>query len=244
MYQYDFQIADLRLRVSSEVALKQLFELHPFQREYDPKITADLHYFIRLITDWKITGKSVIEDDHSAVYDTGDEIHRYFYWNIHSKDRYVLTCHQKNHRNRYTIWLQSDDTDRILPQFRLAAFLAPEQALLEYNCLILHASVIRWQENGILFTGTSGIGKSTQAALWEQLEGAEILNGDRAVIRCMGDEFTVYGSPYAGTSSIYSDSSAAVRCVVVLSQATENKLQKLRPPEAFLALYQECAVHS
>ena len=53
---------------------------------------------------------------------------------------------------------------------------------------------------GILFSGPSGIGKSTQAALWQRYAGAEIVNGDRALVR--PDTGTVSGVFYAGTSGI------------------------------------------
>ena len=46
------------------------------------------------------------------------------------------------------------------------------EALLHQNRgLLLHASFIRWQGSGILFSAPSGTGKSTQANLWVQHQG-------------------------------------------------------------------------
>lgn len=71
--------------------------------------------------------------------------------------------------------------------------------LADAGMLVLHSSyIVTRQEQGILFSGPSGIGKSTQAALWQRYAGAEIVNGDRALVR--PDTGTVSGVFYAGTS--------------------------------------------
>lgn len=245
MYHYDFMIAGLRLRVTSVLELKDHFEMQPFATPCASDETADLHYSIQYLdNDWTVCGEMVAKDDHSALYDAGNEMHRFYYWSIYSEERYVLVRYKKDDPFHYQILLQPADLKRILPQFRLAAFLCPEQALLVHSALFLHAAVITWQDQGILFTGPSGIGKSTQAALWHRLEGAQILNGDRGILRYQADALQVYGSPYAGTSGIYRAGSAQVRCIVVLSQAAENSLRKLTSREAFFALYPQCTIQS
>ena len=245
MYHYDFEIAGLRLRVASALQLRELFELQNYHRPYSPAVSADLHYSIQLLNDdWFVQGVQVAWDEHSALYETDTEMHRYYYWNIYSKERYVLVRSKKGDPNHYEILLQPAYLDRMLPQFRLAAFFCPEQALLAHQALFVHAAVINWNGHGILFTGPSGVGKSTQATLWERLESAQILNGDRGIIRLQDSCPLVYGSPYAGTSGIYRAGSAQVRCIVVLSQAAENSLRKLTSREAFFALYPQCTIQS
>ena len=90
--------------------------------------------------------------------------------------------------------------------------------------------------------GPSGTGKSTQADLWKEYTGAKILNGDRAMIRRMGDGYRVYGSPYAGSSGIYTNLSVPVRAIVTLEQGKENRLIPLSPVDAFRKLYRELTV--
>ena len=118
-----------------------------------------------------------------------------------------------------------------------------ETLLLQYFGLLLHASLIKFDGNAIAFAGPSGIGKSTQANLWQQHLGAQIINGDRAVLRKTADGWFAYGSPYAGTSGIYKNDSAPLSAIVFLSQAEENHLQTLNPTEAFRHLYPELSIH-
>lgn len=118
-----------------------------------------------------------------------------------------------------------------------------ETLLLKYEGLLLHASFIRWQNRGILFSAPSGTGKSTQADLWKKYENAETLNGDRAGIRYVDGEWTAFGLPLAGSSRIYRNESASVNAIVVLRQSPENHIRRLKPTEAFGCLYPEITVH-
>lgn len=55
--------------------------------------------------------------------------------------------------------------------------------LAERGMLVLHSSyVLRKEGDAILFSGASGIGKSTQAELWREFASARVINGDRALI--------------------------------------------------------------
>lgn len=237
MYTYDFQIAGLVIRIKSPFVLAEFFELSDFRVSYAPDKLPDALYYIEVLPqDWNIQGTKLTQDEHSALYECSGELHRYYYWNMFSRDRYVLLVSPTDQSAHHRIYLQEDSLDRILPQFHLAAFLSPERLLLENRAFFLHASVVDWQGRGILFTAPSGTGKSTQARLWAELEGAEILNGDRAIIRRKEDGYWVYGSPYAGTSGIYRHRSVPLGAIVVLSQAKENTLRRLTPATAFRQL--------
>lgn len=107
-----------------------------------------------------------------------------------------------------------------------------ENLLLKHGGMLLHASFIRTRGRGILFSAPCGVGKSTQAALWQTHTGAEILNGDRAGIRSLNGVWTAFGMPFAGTSGIYRNESAPLAAIVALSQGSENILRPLRPTEA------------
>ena len=118
-----------------------------------------------------------------------------------------------------------------------------ESVLMRQQALILHASFIKWDEKGILFSAPSGTGKSTQADLWQKYLGAEIINGDRAGIRKKDGVWRAYGLPYAGSSKIYRNESALLSAIVVLEQAEENSICPLGHTEAVVRLLPEFSLH-
>ena len=109
--------------------------------------------------------------------------------------------------------------------------------ILEEGGALLHASYIVSNGKAILFSGSSGAGKSTQAALWERYRGAEIVNGDRALI-CPGSGrgFWAHGVCYCGTSGICQNISAPLAALVLPVKAEKNRIEKMRGVEAFRAL--------
>ena len=119
-----------------------------------------------------------------------------------------------------------------------------ETLLLQHKGLLLHASLIRYQDKAIAFAGPSGVGKSTQADIWHTCLGAEILNGDRAALRSTPEGWIAYGSPYAGTSGIYKNENAPLSAILFLRQAGENRLWQLTPAEAFVWIYPELSIHN
>ena len=119
--------------------------------------------------------------------------------------------------------------------FDLAEFL------IAYDAVILHSAVILLDGSAIAFTAPSGTGKSTQADLWHQYRQAEILNGDRGLIRRQ-DGYRVYGSPYAGSSHIYVAKSAPLRAIVVLRQAPFNRVRRIKGKEAYLHLLSQTSL--
>lgn len=118
-----------------------------------------------------------------------------------------------------------------------------ETMLLQHQRLLLHASFVKYRENGILFSAPSGTGKSTQAELWRKGMGAQIINGDRVAICRTQQKWTAWGIPYAGTSRIYRNDHAPISAVVVLRQAKHNRIQRLQGGEIFRCLYPELSVH-
>ena len=118
-----------------------------------------------------------------------------------------------------------------------------ETLLLQHRGLLLHASLIKYKEKAIAFAGPSGVGKSTHANLWCAHLGAQLINGDRAVLRSHAAGWFAYGSPYAGTSGIYKKDSGALTAIVFLAQAEENRLRRLNGGEALRHIYPELSVH-
>lgn len=136
-------------------------------------------------------------------------------------------------------WIYPDRTDSVRRMVQLLDVSELEILLASMGIVSLHSSLVRYRDEAILFTAPSGTGKSTQADLWEKYEHADILNGDRSLIRKADGRWTAYGAPFAGSSQIFRNESAPIRSIVVLRQAPENTVESLPPAEAFRLIYSE-----
>ena len=139
-------------------------------------------------------------------------------------------------------WIYPDRKGAVVSLNNLFDAGSIEAMVASIGAINLHSSFIRWQGGAILFTAPSGTGKSTQANLWETCTDAEQINGDRSIIRCMDGVWTAFGFPFAGSSGIFRNEAVPIRAVVVLRQAPENTISRLRPGEAFRLLYSESAI--
>jgi hypothetical protein len=121
--------------------------------------------------------------------------------------------------------------------------LQGEQLLLRHQAFLLHSSLVELHGKAVLFSASSGVGKSTQATLWEQHLGATVLNGDRSVIRRTDAGFTASGSCWSGTSGIYVPRQAPIAGIILLEQAPENTIVPVGT-DAFKALLSETIVNT
>ena len=112
-----------------------------------------------------------------------------------------------------------------------------EGLLIRHDRVCFHASCVRTELGGILFSGPSGIGKSTQAQLWCDHRGAKLLNGDRPILQRRESGFLAWGSPYAGSSKCHVNEAVPVSALVFLAQEPGNRLRRLKPAEAFRKIF-------
>lgn len=105
------------------------------------------------------------------------------------------------------------------------------QLMLAKNAFFLHSSFISVGGKAILFSAASGVGKSTQAALWQKHRGAEIINGDKAGILVENGVYAC-GVPFCGTSGICQNRTMPLGAIVLLSQGESNSVKRLAGLEA------------
>ena len=122
--------------------------------------------------------------------------------------------------------------------------LSFEEILMHHKRLCVHASCVDSSLGGILFSGPSGIGKSTQAENWCKYRGAKQINGDRPIITKDEMGWKAWGSPYAGSSRCYKNSSCLIRAIVVLKQTENCKLRRMSEIDAFKAIWSGVTAHS
>jgi hypothetical protein len=64
----------------------------------------------------------------------------------------------------------------------------------EHQALLIHASGVFDGTHGRLFSGFSGVGKSTMAGLW-QASGAQVINDDRLMLRKIDGHWCIFNTP-------------------------------------------------
>lgn len=107
--------------------------------------------------------------------------------------------------------------------------------LLNYQGLVIHASTIKWNNKGIMFTAPSGTGKSTQVKLWqEHVKDVIVLNDDNPAVRIIDNKPIVFGTPWSGSSYINTNDSAPLTSIIIVKQAPQNTLRRLSIQEAML----------
>lgn len=98
---------------------------------------------------------------------------------------------------------------------------------IRQNIVQFHSSLVQWQNHGIMFIGPSGIGKTTQAELWQRYQNADIINGDLVFVQKKEEEFLGWGSPWHGSSPYCLNRNVHINAIIVLKQGNENKIRKL-----------------
>ena len=175
---------------------------------------------------------SAYEEEEGTLMIYGDENH----------EGIVFACRLR-HSGRHTIYVREQTSRQMALGSRLGGIMNGEELLLRHNAMVLHSSLVSYKGSGILFSGPSGIGKSTQADLWVRTLGAEILNGDRAVIFPTQDGFRAGGSPWCGSSGIYRREHVPIEAIILLRQGKENRILPAEPKIAFREIYSQCIVH-
>lgn len=93
--------------------------------------------------------------------------------------------------------------------------------------ILVHSNCIDDRGLGMLFTGTSGAGKSTMAQIWSGKEGVKLLTDERAIIRKNGERFFAYGTPWHGTAMIHSPGRVPIKRIFFIKHGKENHARVL-----------------
>lgn len=118
----------------------------------------------------------------------------------------------------------------------------------------IHSASILYQDQVWLFSGHSGMGKSTHTNLWKEQFGTEIINGDLNLIGWSNGEQTnigqsvdkpgskghpiVYGMPWCGTSGIASTKSYPLGGIVLLGRSDNDHFELLTNDQKIVRVMQ------
>ena len=241
-YRIDLNIADIGIRMVTEKPLILEESFQPFLvRAQEPQFTAVFRSVERLP---EILEQVLHEDVCFRVHPDGRGGYvRSFFDAPREYSPYALAEYGYTEGKIRVDYLKKGE--KCVSETSNSFFhLGLEAMMLEKQRLILHAACVGTPLGGILFSGPSGIGKSTQARLWCAHRGGRLINGDRTILSRKGSGWLGWGSPYAGSSRCHVNDSVGVRCIVMLKQAGANTIRRLGPGEAFRKIFSGLTVYS
>ncbi|MBI5374941.1 MAG: hypothetical protein HZA77_05870 [Candidatus Schekmanbacteria bacterium] len=103
--------------------------------------------------------------------------------------------------------------------------------------IIIHGCFLNDSGKGLLFSGTSGAGKSTMATIWKENNCGTIFTDERVIIREQADGALIaYGTPWHGTAGIDLPESSSIDKIFFLKHASENKAELIGSSDSFSRL--------
>ena len=107
-----------------------------------------------------------------------------------------------------------------------------------HDGFLMHGSAIEFDSRAYLFIAKSGVGKTTHTMLWKQEFGdaVGIINGDKPILRRVGDGFRVYGTPWSGKEHYNTNTSAPLGAICVIERGDHNECMRLGEKDAVKAV--------
>lgn len=134
----------------------------------------------------------------------------------------------------YGAWLRSvlpEKTREYAPYIQLLHHVA--EALIDYDCLLLHAAVIEVDGRAYALSAPSGTGKSTHVALWKRHFGdqARIVNGDKPFLRRIDGTWFACASPWVGKENWQTKEDVPLDAICFLEQGSTNAIRPVDEKE-------------
>ena len=101
--------------------------------------------------------------------------------------------------------------------------------LPNYNCMLLHAAVVKVDNDAYAFCAKSGTGKTTHTKLWQQLLGDRFsyINGDKPIIKIINGIPYAYGSPWCGKENYGNNTSCKLKAIAFIERDTTNSIHSI-----------------
>lgn len=207
-----------------------------FEYNYD-------HYFKNNIENYEINSneevnhhlKVIIKND--IIYPTGVSIgnnNPYIILNEEEKIIYfeqnnnikILIKHDYKFKNINIFINNTYISDLIQTEYVLSGLMFLE-LLMYKGYLPIHATALKINGEAILFSGPSGIGKSTHRTHWlNTFNDVLVINDDKPILDFSNPNYIdVIGSPFSGEHTKNHNIKAPLKAIVLLSQGLDNKIE-------------------
>lgn len=135
--------------------------------------------------------------------------------------------------------------DLPLPMYELTSIYREICAkILNYNCLLIHASSISFDNEAYLFLAVSGTGKSTHARMWKETykEHVTYINDDKPILRLIDGVWMVCGTPWNGKHRLGENKMVPLKALCLLERSEENYTHKITSKEVLNKLFNQIII--
>lgn len=117
------------------------------------------------------------------------------------------------------------------------------EEIVDFNGIFVHSSVVKMDDKGFMFLGRSGAGKSTHSIGWlKTFKDAEVINGDKPILRFFDDGIYAYGSPWCGIEGLHKNTKVKLHSAAFVEKAKENKIYSVGDKEVFSKMLNQTVV--
>ncbi len=110
--------------------------------------------------------------------------------------------------------------------------------MLKFGGFYIHASAVVRDGKAYLFSGHSGVGKSTHVRCWIDSFGGDtrVINDDKPALRFIDGVWYAYGTPWCGKDGININERVPVAGVCFLKRGEKNVIRRLSSAEALMKI--------
>ena len=115
------------------------------------------------------------------------------------------------------------------------------EILPHHGAALFHGSALAFDGQGVLFTATSGTGKSTHSSIWRTVYGDRVymVNDDKPFLKVSGNQVYVCGSPWMGKHQLGRNVCVPLKGICVLNRGLENRIDPISGRDAMPLLIQQ-----
>lgn len=173
------------------------------------------------------------------------------FWSIwkHNEELFIKTVSPSGKRNSllkfslnssgWDLYIDSEQKTIDPLEYPLDGLVLYYLAVIKGDIMI-HASGVNHKGNGYIFSGISGKGKTTMAALWEEA-GATVIHDDRLILRKTAEGWMMYNTPvYDNEIPAFSN----IDKFFIIEHGPENRSALLKDSVAISAFMMNCIQHN
>lgn len=235
-----YQIADFIFGIHMEESLEIPENFKKFVIDTDEEVQVE--YFLEVVDKLpELDGECVSQRIDLKVYKKDNLEYRRMNF-MGMEESYGQ--YEEISQDQVKLYLKREFVHMINVDTVFVSLFAMEKRMLAKDAMVLHCSVLKVKSGVILFSGPSGIGKSTQAGLWTKYRKARVINGDRTLLKKENGRWMSLGWPICGSSEICHNESFPVKAIVFLDQSPENGGMKCRYFDATKQLISQLTINA